>query len=85
MAQAKKCDRCGKFYIFKNEIVDRSGSLRGDPMENRINITLGGVSFDKEVRFLKFGPTSDTLDQPDLCYDCLVSFCDWFKKGEKHE
>ena len=73
MADAKKCDRCGK--LFESYNIDA-----GYKVPNRyMNILLKDVSLEKG--------TYKELGDYDLCKECNESFLEWLSKPKavKHE
>lgn len=69
MADAKKCDRCGRFYINKMDVIDK--------MIDDLKHFFGSDDIVKP-NFIKY-----VCDEYDLCDECKRSLTTWFKTVEK--
>lgn len=67
---AKKCDRCGKFYEFY-KIESQGEYIKG---------TAGIIKISRT----QFGCKNEVADY-DLCRDCAESFQSWFEEGRQNE
>lgn len=75
MADAKKCDRCGKYYTIKRKRDIGDGMYVNDTANV---ITVPQITYSEHTRI-------DPITF-DVCYDCFEQFFDWFNeyhnKGE---
>lgn len=75
MANAKKCDRCGKYYTDRVQVISTAS---GD----------GDITFTDHPQVICFGEEGKITpsEKMDICYECFDSFIDWLNeyhnKGE---
>ena len=67
MADAKKCDRCGKFYFLKDEIWGNRPIHEGRDIYYLTACSAGGT----------------IIDVYDLCADCAVEFENFIKNKNR--
>lgn len=72
MANAKKCDRCGKYFDKRTSITD--------PLNDKFNFNYICTNEDDDNIAVMRVPF-----KIDLCEGCLNSFVDWLKDEESHE
>jgi hypothetical protein len=77
MADAKKCDRCGKLYETKIQNINAIEQITNDAIEavKKIEIALS-VNSAKII-------LHEITDRFDLCKECKKSFKKWFRKAEE--
>ncbi len=78
MADAKKCDRCGKYYDDYDGVGFPENS--DGPLENTLDLRMGKGKYDRMhlVRADDYGNR-----RFDLCPDCMAALISFIKQGEK--
>ena len=77
MANAKKCDRCGKFYIKQTPLEMSVLENAANTLKESIDILLQKHTLDA-VHFL-----ARVQKECDFCPDCADSFKKWFSMNTK--
>lgn len=72
---AKKCDRCKKFYIPYNGFGDGGKDWCGNKIHKYI---FNGLKLVQEIEGDK-----DTVDDIDLCKECAQKFANWLETKEE--
>ena len=72
---AKKCDRCGKFYIPYDGFGNGGKDWLGHDMHKYI---FNSIKLVQEI-----GGDGDIVDNIDLCQECAQKFSDWLEMKEE--
>ena len=72
---AKKCDRCGKFYIPYDGFGDGGKDWFGNKIHKYI---FNRLELVQEIEGYK-----DTVNDIDLCQECAQKFSDWLETKEE--